>query len=323
ELKQDGIDGLVVDLRNNGGGSLAEANSLTGLFIKLGPTVQVKSANNRVSPFYDNDNEVAWAGPLMVLVNRLSASASEIFAGAIQDYQRGLIVGSQTFGKGTVQTLIPLNRGQLKLTQAKFYRISGQSTQHQGVIPDIKLPGIYDAESIGESTLDGALPWDVIAPARYRRSDQPIRPLLEPLTERHTARVDVDPEFAYLRALSEHNQALRNRTLISLNEDKRRTEKETEELWRLGLENDLRKAQGLALLESLDDLDEETSTIARASGGPPPLASADSEARDVEEPDPDALLREGANILLDFISLTTQVTAQTTLPTPEVSEVVQ
>ena len=323
ELKQDGIEGLIMDLRSNGGGSLAEANSLTGLFIKLGPTVQVKSANNRVSPFYDNDNEVAWAGPMMVLVNRLSASASEIFAGAIQDYQRGLIVGSRTFGKGTVQTLIPLNRGQLKLTQAKFYRISGQSTQHQGVIPDITLPGIYDAESIGESTLDGALPWDVIAPARYRRADQPIRPLIEPLTERHTARANADPEFAYLRALSEHNHARRDRTLISLNEEKRRAEKETEDRWRLDLENDLRKAQGHALLESLDDLDEGTSTIARATGGPPPLASAGGKAQDVEEPQTDALLREGGNILVDFISLTTQVTAQTDLPIPQVREVVQ
>ncbi|MEE9253546.1 MAG: carboxy terminal-processing peptidase, partial [Pseudomonadales bacterium] len=320
ELTQEGMEGLIVDLRNNGGGSLQESNSLTGLFIKLGPTVQVKSANNRVNPFYDNDNEVAWGGPLVVLVNRLSASASEIFAGAIQDYQRGIIVGAQTFGKGTVQTLIPLNRGQLKLTQAKFYRISGQSTQHQGVIPDIVYPGIYDAESIGESALDGALPWDVIAPARYRRSEQPIQPLVDTLAKQHEQRVRDDSEFAYLRALAERSREMRGHTLISLNEEKRRAEKAEEDAWRLALENDLRVAKGQAELKSLDELDEEPSTLAQATGGPAPLASVNSEAQGIEDEseDVDALLREGGNILLDFISLTTQVAAQTGLSTQEV-----
>lgn len=319
ELIKEGMEGLIIDLRNNGGGSLAEANSLTGLFIKLGPTVQVKSANNRVSPFYDNDNEITWDGPLVVLVNRLSASASEIFAGAIQDYQRGLIVGAQTFGKGTVQTLIPLNRGQLKLTQAKFYRISGQSTQHQGIIPDIALPGIYDSETIGESALEGALPWDVIAPARYRRTEQPIRPLVPTLEKEHEVRVKNDPDFVYLRALSARNREMRDHTLISLNETKRRQEKVKEDAWRLGLENDLRRAKGEPLLKSLDDLDEDSSTLAQATGGPPPLASAEPEpAKDVDEKDVDALLREGGNILLDYISLTRQVASQTTLPTGEV-----
>lgn len=317
ELTQEGMDGLIVDLRNNGGGSLAEANSLTGLFIKLGPTVQVKSANNRVNPYYDNDNKVAWAGPLVVLVNRLSASASEIFAGAMQDYQRGLIVGAQTFGKGTVQTLIPLNHGQLKLTQAKFYRISGQSTQHQGVIPDIAYPDIYDAESIGESALDGALPWDVIAPARYRRTDQPIRALVDTLKAQHQTRAGEDPEFAYLRAITEHSRELRDDTLISLNEEKRRKEKMQEDDWRLALENDLRRANGLPQLENLEDLEENSSALARATGGPPPLASVGGETQATAEQDVDALLREGGNILLDFISLTTQVAAQTSLPTEE------
>ncbi|MFU8815267.1 MAG: S41 family peptidase, partial [Pseudomonadales bacterium] len=165
ELDEEGIDGLVIDLRNNGGGSLQEADAMTGLFIKSGPTVQVKSANRRPSIYADTDDNVAWDGPLAVLVNRLSASASEIFAGAIQDYGRGVIIGSQTYGKGTVQTLIPLNRGQLKVTAAKFYRISGQSTQHQGVIPDIEFPEMYDVERIGESALGDAMPWDMIQPA--------------------------------------------------------------------------------------------------------------------------------------------------------------
>ena len=152
ELRAEDIEGLVIDLRSNGGGSLQEADSLTGLFVGAGPTVQVKAARRRPNIYSSSVDQVAWDGPLAVMVNRLSASASEIFAGAIQDYGRGIVIGSQTFGKGTVQTLIPLNRGQLKLTAAKFYRVSGESTQHQGVTPDILFPTLVDDEQIGEST---------------------------------------------------------------------------------------------------------------------------------------------------------------------------
>ncbi|PHQ87865.1 MAG: tail-specific protease, partial [Thalassobium sp.] len=153
ELKEEGIDGLIIDLRNNGGGSLEEAIDLTGLFIPTGPVVQVRGIRDRVEVLQDQDPEVLYDGPMTVLVNRLSASASEIFAGAIQDYGRGLIVGGQTFGKGTVQSLRPLTQGQLKITQAKFYRVSGDSTQHQGVIPDVLFPSLFDKEKIGESAL--------------------------------------------------------------------------------------------------------------------------------------------------------------------------
>ena len=167
ELEAEGVDGIIVDLRNNGGGSLQEANELTGLFIEYGPTVQIRHSSRRVwrdgkrlkGPYYE--------GPLVVLVNRLSASASEIFAGAMQDYQRGIIVGDRSFGKGTVQTLIPLTEGQLKITESKFYRISGESTQHRGVVPDVEFPSIYDTEEIGESALDHALNWDQISPIRH------------------------------------------------------------------------------------------------------------------------------------------------------------
>ena len=197
ELKAEGIEGLVIDLRNNGGGSLQEADTLTGLFIKSGPTVQVKSANRGPSIYSDNDDSTAWDGPLAVMVNRLSASASEIFAGAIQDYQRGIIIGSQTFGKGTVQTLIPLNRGQLKVTAAKFYRVSGRSTQHQGIIPDIEFPEVYDADRIGESSLDDAMQWDRIDAAAYPESDR-IAPVLGELRTRHEARSADDPDFPLL-----------------------------------------------------------------------------------------------------------------------------
>jgi len=294
ELKTEGegIDALIVDLRNNGGGSLQEADSLTGLFIKSGPTVQVKAASRRANVYADTDGEVAWDGPMAVLVDRLSASASEIFAGAIQDYGRGIIIGNQTFGKGTVQTLVPLNRGQLKITAAKFYRVSGQSTQHQGVLPDIKFPETFDSERIGESSLDDAMPWDVIQPAVYPQTNQ-IETLLPELTALHDTRTANDPDFNYMRALSEKARENRERTHLSLNENVRAEEKVTEDQWLLNLENGLRIAKGEEPVESLDALDE--------------LRKAEQEAD--EEPDPadDPLLTESGNILLDFISLSHQV----------------
>ena len=292
ELKADGVNGIVMDLRNNGGGSLTEADSLTGLFIKSGPTVQVKAARRRASVYSDNDDKVAWDGPLAVLVNRLSASASEIFAGAIQDYERGVVIGSQTFGKGTVQTLIPLNRGQLKVTAAKFYRISGQSTQHQGVIPDVAFPELYDTDRIGESALDDALPWDVIQPAVYPRSNQ-VQPVLNLLNQRHEVRVETDPDFVYLRALMAKNKENGERTHISLNEAERRQEKASEDAWRLALENQLRKAKGEPLLADLDELDDEAD-------------AAEAEETD-EDPLEDPLLRESGHVLLDYLELSRSV----------------
>ena len=287
ELKSEGVDGLVIDLRNNGGGSLTEAETLTGLFIKSGPTVLVKSADRRRAIYSDNDNKSAWDGPLAVMVNRLSASASEIFAGAIQDYERGIIIGSQTFGKGTVQTLIPLNRGQLKVTAGKFYRVSGQSTQHQGIIPDIEFPEVYDVERIGESSLDGAMQWDKIDPTTYPRSRQ-IRPLLAELQARHDERSADDPDFRYLRALALRSKENNGRTHLSLNEAERRKEKADDDAWRLQVENTLRSAKGEPALESIEALDDE--------------------ARDTDEdPNKDAMLRETGTILLDYMSLSRQV----------------
>ncbi|MDD9890499.1 MAG: carboxy terminal-processing peptidase, partial [Gammaproteobacteria bacterium] len=193
DLKEEKVDAVVVDLRNNGGGSLSEANQLVGLFIETGATVQIRYSgirNGFTRPFCDNDPEVSYDGPLAVLVNRTSASASEIFAGAIQDYQRGIVLGGQTFGKGTVQEIIPMDYGQVKLTRSKFYRISGASTQHRGVIPDIQFPDFYDAyEDIGESSLDGALPWDTVRPVEYRtyHSIQALIPELRTLHEDRAA----------------------------------------------------------------------------------------------------------------------------------------
>jgi len=296
ELKTEQIEGLVVDLRNNGGGSLQEADALTGLFIRSGPTVQVKQARRRANVFGDTDEDIAWEGPLAVVVNRLSASASEIFAGAIQDYGRGIIIGSQTFGKGTVQTLIPLNRGQLKITQAKFYRISGQSTQHQGVIPDIAIPEIYDVDRIGESSLDDALPWDVIEPVVYPHSNQ-IPSVLDSLRVKHAERAAQDPDFRYLTALSERSKELREQNLVSLNEAKRRKEKVEEDAWRLGLENQLRAAKGQPLLTSLDELDAKLEAEEAALD--------DGEIPKTEQDD--AILTESGRVLVDFIRLTHQV----------------
>jgi carboxyl-terminal processing protease len=292
ELKAEGAQALIVDLRNNGGGSLQEADSLTGLFIETGPTVQVKTARRSANVYVDNDSAVAWSGPMAVMVNRLSASASEIFAGAIQDYGRGLVVGSQTFGKGTVQTLVPLHRGQIKITQAKFYRISGQSTQHQGVLPDLDLPELYDTNLIGESSLDDALPWDMIQPALYRRYGD-MGEVLPQLKSLHERRVATDPEFEYLRDLMSKAEETSARTHMSLNEAVRRKEQSTEDAWRLALENGLRKIKGKPALTSLDELEKEAEALA--------------EAEEKAPPEDDALLRETGLILVDFMNLTRQV----------------
>ena len=296
ELDAEGIDGLVVDLRNNGGGSLQEADRLTGLFIRSGPTVQVKPARRQPNIYEDVDDGVVWDGPLAVMVNRLSASASEIFAGAIQDYGRGLVIGSRTFGKGTVQTLVPLNRGQLKITAAKFYRVSGRSTQHQGVLPDIEFPEIYNAEHIGESTLDGAMPWDQIQPAAYRQAGG-IHRALAFLGSRHTERVAENPDFAYLRRLAERIKSNAETASLSLNEEVRRREMAEEEAWRLDLENALRSAKGEPLLKSLDDLEAEDD---------PAASEGDEEGEeDIDAADP--LLAEAGEVLVDLIGFGRQV----------------
>ncbi|MEM9621370.1 MAG: carboxy terminal-processing peptidase [Pseudomonadota bacterium] len=325
KLKGEGIDGLIIDLRDNGGGSLQEADTLTGLFIESGPTVQVKSARRRANVYADTDDSITWDGPLAVMVNRLSASASEIFAGAIQDYGRGLILGSQTFGKGTVQTLIPLNRGQLKITAAKFYRVSGQSTQHQGILPDVAFPELFDVEEIGESSLDGAMPWDMIKPAVYDQSAE-LQPLLAELRKRHDQRTEDHVDFNYVRALSAKSKEASLRTHVSLQEAQRRTEKLEDDQWRLDLENTLRIAKGKPPAKDLDDLDElqeaeqkaaddadtasadgadETDQLAEAGGNESP---ADAKAKDViENIEDDAILEEAGKVLLDLIDLTTQI----------------
>jgi len=242
ELKQENIDGLIVDLRDNGGGSLKEANDLTGLFLKSGPTVQIKT-KNRVSRLYDEDPSIEYSGPLIVLINRMSASASEIFAGAIKDYHRGIIVGERSFGKGTVQELQPVGEGKLKITSAKFYRVSGESTQNLGVAPDLQYPQLYKIEDTGESSLDGALPWDQTMKTNYS-SYPPLDGIDKKLLERYEERSLKDPGLNYLKKRIEIGAELNSKAALSLNLEARKLRKKQYEKAELDIKNEYQKAIG-------------------------------------------------------------------------------
>lgn len=264
ELKAEKIDSLVIDLRDNGGGHLSEATSLVGLFVERGPVVQLRETNGRIEVLDDPEPGAAWEGPLVVLVNRASASASEIFAGAIQDYQRGLVVGQQTYGKGSVQNLYPLDRyalgpnagfGQLTVTIGKYYRVTGDSTQHRGVEPDITLPSLLNTDDIGESTRESALPWDRIGAARY--TPEPAELPVVAMVERvHEERVAHDPDITALQADVDALKQLRSQRDVSLNLAKRRAERDAIDAERLERENARRAAKGLAPLANVAALDE-------------------------------------------------------------------
>ena len=300
ELQEEGVDGLVVDLRNNGGGSLQEANELTGLFIEYGPTVQIRHSSRRVWRDGKRLKSDYYEGPIAVLVNRLSASASEIFAGAIQDYQRGIIVGDRSFGKGTVQTLIPLTEGQLKITESKFYRISGDSTQHRGVVPDLAFPTVYDPEEIGESALDHALNWDQINPVRHHRYND-LSTVLPALTSQFQERSEKNPDFLYLEDQIALATQTREITELPLNEKARKALRESQEAKALSIENKRRKAKGEDLLTSLDEEDEETDEETESDLD----ADADAEAEE-RDPKDDVLLMEAGNVLADALIIKRQ-----------------
>ncbi len=251
ELKDENVDGVIVDLRDNGGGSLKESNDLTGLFLKSGPIVQIKT-KHRISRLYDEDPSIEYTGPLVVLINRMSASASEIFAGAIKDYNRGIIVGTKSFGKGTVQELKPLGDGKLKLTSAKFYRVSGESTQHLGVVPDLKYPQIYKIKHTGESSLDGALLWDTIRRTRYN-AHRSLEPVYASLFEKYQERVKHAPGMIYLKKRIDLTNQVNTQETLSLNLAQRREKIELYTSQELENENEYRVALGKAPLESLDD----------------------------------------------------------------------
>ncbi|AMB78942.1 MAG: carboxy terminal-processing peptidase [Pseudomonadales bacterium] len=290
ELQKEKVDGVIIDLRNNGGGSLQEATELTSLFIDKGPTVLVRNADGKVDVLEDENPGAFYKGPMALLVNRLSASASEIFAGAMQDYHRALIIGGQTFGKGTVQTIQPLNHGELKLTLAKFYRVSGQSTQHQGVLPDVAFPSIIDTKEIGESALPEAMPWDTIRPA-IKPAVDPFKPYIDQLKAEHDARVAKDAEFIFIRDKLALADKLMAEKTVSLNEAERRAQHADIDAKQLVMENARRKAKGEAPLKEMKKEDEDALPV----------------EPEKTKPEDDAYLSETGRILLDYLKLSSQV----------------
>lgn len=286
DLKKEKVDGIIVDLRNNGGGALIEATQLTGLFIDKGPVVQERSYKNEIQVRSDTDPATVYSGPLAVLVNRSSASASEIFAAAIQDYGRGIVLGSQTYGKGTVQVIKSLDQrrtaeeagmGQIKFTYSKFYRINGESTQHKGVIPDISFPSAFNLEDYGESAQKNALPWDVISAVDYIPLGD-IEPVLPKLLEAHINRVATDKEYMELVEDIDEYLERSKKIQVSLNLQQRKTLREKREQKLIERENRRLTALGKDKITTVDDIDDEAEAA-------------------------DPLLDESAEILKDYIEL--------------------
>ncbi|MEE4304483.1 MAG: carboxy terminal-processing peptidase [Wenzhouxiangella sp.] len=305
ELKGQDIDGLIVDLRGNGGGALVEATTMTGLFIDTGPVVQVRDSRGKVELKTDNEPGMAWEGPLGVLVDRRSASASEIFAAAIQDYGRGVIIGEPTFGKGTVQNLINLDNmarsedtqlGQLKLTMAQFYRVVGGSTQNKGVIPDIRLPTAGDPDEYGESALDFAMPWAQIDPTEYEPVAD-LEPLIDLARHRHEMRLESDEELVALVEDLTEWEADSHRESISLLESERRQEMEEAEARRaerFGADD------GMAMADDAGQDEAETAADSSEDGNAQDEERSEDDGQDEDE---DLYLEETARILSDLIDL--------------------
>ena len=309
ELKDSKVDGIVLDLRSNGGGSLFEATSLTDLFIDRGPVVQIRDSNQRVQRNNRAYRAAAYDGPLLVMINRLSASASEIVAGALQDYGRALVVGSQSFGKGTVQDVTPLSKGQLKLTISKFYRVSGDSTQHRGILPDIEFPSTYDFEEVGESQQDNALPWDRIRRVPHTTKTD-LQPFIGALTENHTKRRRSDPDFVSLVDKIELSDNWDSQKTLSLNLEKRRLRSESWDKQLFEIENKRRQAKGLDIFEDLeswrDSGEEKEDSVDQDISNTEELATStdiEDEENILEE---DPMLYEAGNILGDQIMMMTE-----------------
>jgi carboxyl-terminal processing protease len=286
KFNEENVDGVIVDLRGNSGGSLYEANKLTGLFVSAGPTLQVKESNGVIRPWGDARAKQVWKKPMVVMVDRYSASASEIFAGAIQDYKRGLIIGHPTFGKGTVQQLDDLTSGQLKLTESKFYRITGSGMQNKGVAPDINLPATWDIEKSGESSLDSALSWDKIKAVRFKkfRFNQNA---LTYLRKAHLDRLANSPDLNYLLDIRERYDQQQKKEALSINLNIRKSEKLNRQQWTLKTENKRRDAHGLQLFKTYQDLQN---------------FNESEEDIDIDIKN-DYLLNEGSMILSDYIYL--------------------
>ncbi len=290
EFKQSGVDGVVIDLRNNGGGSLIEAVDLTGLFITKGPVVQRKQSDGKISQEVDRDIEQVYNGPLVVMINRFSASASEIFAAAIQDYKRGIIVGEQSYGKGTVQSVVDLDNyigdgkepaGQLKITLEKFYRINGSSTQHKGVSPDFALPSAFSAEEFGESSQPSALPWDMIASTSYQPTNHVLAPALAKLQAAFATRLKTKPDLIKLRADFDRWKKIKETNSISLNMEKRKKE----------------------LDEQKKKPDESQAVMDALGGAEETAAEKDKKEKSADKHAKDAYLKETQQILADWLAL--------------------
>ena len=298
ELKDADVDGIVVDLRSNGGGSLYEATSLTDLFIDYGPVVQIRDSDMRVQRNQRAYRRAVYNGPLLVMINRLSASASEIFAGALQDYGRALVVGSQSFGKGTVQDITALSSGQLKMTVSKFYRVSGDSTQHRGILPDISFPSVHDLDEVGESHQDNALPWDSIHRVPHQAKDE-LKAFISPLTESHLERRKEDPDFASLIERIELSDKWAREKSLSLNLEQRRIRSASWDLGLFEIENRRLLAKGqepFATLEAWrnsDEINEENESDLPEEQAQ--LQEEEEEEANISETDP--LLFEAGRIL--------------------------
>ena len=315
ELREEEVDGVILDLRNNGGGSLHEATMLTDLFIDPGPVVQIRNAYQQVSRDQRAIRRAEYNGPLLVMINRLSASASEIFAGAIQDYDRAIVVGSQSFGKGTVQDVTGLSSGQLKLTISKFYRVSGDSTQHRGVVPDIEFPSLYDKDEVGESQKDNALPWDKIHAVPFKRSNG-VKQYVPLLNTAHQQRSSNDPDFVHLVNQLEFSDSWDADKTISLNIEKRRLRSTEWDDQQLLLENQRRESKGLELYadrEAWKSANRDEDDEDKVADSPEDKDKKD-ESKDEEEPEDiaesDPMLQEAGYILLDQIRIASKPTNQ-------------
>ena len=284
-----GVDAVLIDLRGNSGGSLFEANKLTGLFVSSGATLQVKESNGSIRPWGDARAKQIWKKPMAVMVDRYSASASEIFAGAIQDYQRGIIIGQKTFGKGTVQKLDNLSSGQIKITESKFYRITGAGMQSKGIHPDITLPSSWDIEEIGESSYDTALPWDEIKPVRFKKFSLGSS-LISQLNDKHSIRVNQSPNLQYILDIRKRYEIQKNKEVISLNLTNRKIEKEERQSWSLEIENKRRASLNLETFGSYKDMKDYNDA----------KEAEDSEKNPEIDVDNDYLLNEGMQILSDY-----------------------
>ena len=286
------VDAVILDLRNNGGGALIEANKIIGLFVSSGPTVQVKQSRGYIQPYGASRAVQVWDKPMLVLVNRYSASASEIVAGAIQDYKRGFVVGQRTFGKGTVQSLDNLSEGQIKITESKYYRINGMSTQNKGVIPDIELPVTWDIESVGESSYPTAMEWDVIRPYRHKKFK--INPdLIEKVIANYEFRLSEDPNLNYLKKVRDRYDLNKNKKKLSLNFEDRKTQKELRKDWLLSIENERRLKVGLEEFISYKEMED--------------FNESDTSLENNINLIDDYQLIESTNIINDFIDLEKEI----------------